>query len=286
MRFDFCARSGGGRRARHLHRLATVLLSVAGLLSLAVPASARILKTKRPGEYREFVLTVGSGLEFETDADESVYDFPFLVEYGVTEELRLAAEPNYVWIRGNDGDSVDGFGDLETSATYELIGEEEQRPSFSAEFVIKWPTASKDELGTGEPDYSLGAIVSKEFERFDLDFETLYTFVGDPPGVDLQNSLELGLAAEWPLNDVFSLLGELVSSSGGGFRGQAGSIGGIGGTAGSNAASEEGGREVAGTLGLSILLAERLKLEQGVILVSDGSWQAVFSWEWNFGEGQ
>jgi len=259
--------------------LACCHLIMTSLLATATPASAKILKTNRPGQISVLALTVGSGFEFATDSEQTEYDFPFLLEYGVTEALKLAAEPNYVHVNAKDGGTISGFGDLETSVTYEFLSERRYRPSLSAQGLIKWPTAAHNEFGTGKVDYSLGTIVSKEFVHTSLDLNVIYTFVKSPPGSRLQNILETSLAAEWHLSSVFDLEGEIVASigSGSGSSGKPSSIGSFG---------TPGGRETEGTLGIAELLSERLKLEEGFILKSDASWQAVAAWEWDFGEGR
>jgi hypothetical protein len=252
----------------------------------APPAAAKVLKTKS-GQVKELALTVGSGIEFTTDSEETQYDFPFLVEYGVTENLQLTIEPDYIVLQSTNGNSVSGIGDLETSLTYEFLSMRRHRPSLSAEGLIKWPTASRGEFGTGKADYSLGVIVSKEFVHMDVDFNAVYTIMGSPPSVQLPNILELSLAMEWHLSRVLDLEGEMVTagSSGSGFHRRPGTIGGGGGLP-SVGSSEKGGRDTEGTLALAELLSARLKLEQGVAINFDGSWQVVCAWEWDFGEGQ
>lgn len=261
--------------------LADCFLIMAVLLTTALPASAKILKTKHPVQPgRELELIMGSGFEYETDSEQSEYGFPFLLEYGFTRALKLTVEPSYFSIHIKKGGSVSGLGDLETTLNYEFLRERRYRPGLAVVGVVKWPTATHAEIGTGRADYSLGAIVSKEFVRFDLDFNALYTFVGSPPGVNLQNALEVSLAGEWHLNPVFDLESEVLTSNSGGFRGRPGTIAGVGGRGGN-----QGGREIEGTLGLAENLNEFLKLEEGMILKSGGSWQAVVAWEWNFGGG-
>jgi len=250
----------------------------------AAPADATIFKTRRPGQYRPLALVVGSGLEYETDGEESDYGFPFLVEYGFTSMLKLSVEPSYVVVRKNAGGSVSGLGDLETTVTCEFPTERRYRPGLALEGVVKWPTAKRGDLGTGKADYSLGVIISKELVPVDLDLNAVYTFVGDPSGVNLENTLEVSLAAEWSLSTLLSLEAEAVTSlgAGGRFHGQPGSLGGLANLGG----PEQGQSESEGTLGLAEHLSDRFKLEEGMILKSDGSWQAVAGWELDFGEGQ
>lgn len=260
--------------------LATAL---ALLVAAAPPAGAKILKTRASGQTaRQVLLTVGSGFEYETDGEESDYDYPLLIELGLLRNLELSIEPNYAVVRakpGKPGTNAAGWGDLETTLDYEFVKERRSRPSFSAESIIKWPTSVRPELGTGERDYALGLIASKEFVRYDVDFNAIYTFVGDPPGLNLQNATELALASTWHLNEGLDLEGEVVYSSGGGLRGGSGSFGGLGNREHAIGTSE---KVVEGTLGVAELLGEYLKLEQGVIGKTDGSWQVVLGWEWNF----
>jgi hypothetical protein len=263
-------------------RRLVVGLVVAGMFT-AAPAGAKILKTKRPREYRPLSLNVGSGFEYETDGEETEYGFPFLVEYGITRQLKVSAEPSYHVLKRKTGETVKGAGDLETTLTWEFPIERRYRPGLSLEAGVKWPTAKKGDLGTGKADFTIGAIVSQEFTRVDLDFNAAYTFVGDPPGLQLRDVFEAALAAEWHLSPLFDLEAEVVSGfgAGGRFAGQPGTIGGFANIGG----PEQGQSEVDFTLGLAEHLSDRFKLQEGAILKSGGSWQAVLAWEYDFGEG-
>lgn len=266
-------------------RAAALAALAFGLLSIATPAHARILKTRRtaqPG--RELALVVGSGFEYETDGEESEYGFPFLVEYGLTSMLKASVEPGYVLIRKKAGGTVRGPGDLETTITCEFPTERRYRPGLALESTIKWPTAPTGDIGTGKADYSIGAIISKEFVGFDLDANLIYTFVGNPPGLELKDTFEGSLASEWHLTPVLDLEAEAVTSfgAGGRFRGRAGSLGGFANIGG----PEQGESEWEVTAGLAEHVNDLFKLEQGVIYKNGGSYQIVLAWEWDFGGGR
>ena len=254
------------------------------LVATAAPGAAKILKTRRPGQGAgPLQFTAGSGFEYETDGEESEYGFPLLGEYGFTQALKLSVEPSFVWIRKKQGGSVRGPGDLETTLTWELPTERRYRPGFALEGTVKWPTARRGDLGTGERDLALGAIVSKEFVSCDVDLNVVHTFIGDPPGIELQNVLEVALAVEYHLKPSLDLLGEVVTASGaGGRRGSPGSLGSFGNIGG----PEQGQRETEVTLGLARKFNEFLKIELGGVIKSGGSLQTVLAWEWDFGGGQ
>ena len=271
-------------RARAAGVLGCMLL-VLGLAAGTTPAAARILKTRRPRENsKPLALTMGSGFEYETDGEESEYGFPFLAEYGLTDWLKLGAEPSWIFIRRKAGGQVSSPGDLETTLTFDLPTERRYRPGLAFESVIKWPTARSRDLGTGKTDYSFGAILSKEFVRFDLDANAIYTVVGNPEGLSLNNTFEASLASEWHLRPGLALEGEFVTAmgSGGRFRGHSGSLGGFANIGG----PEQGQSESEFTLGLAESRSEFLKFEQGVIMKSGGSWQFVIAWEYDFAGGR
>ncbi|MEI6972528.1 MAG: hypothetical protein WCL44_13550 [bacterium] len=269
------------------------LIIAVSLFANAAPLSAKMLQTqstsidavtgatRQPGDLN---LVVGSSLEYQTDSEETEYNFPFFAEYGITEQLTFLLEPSYTVIQSKDGDSVSGMGDLETSLTYEFIEEGEYLPAFAVEGGVKWPTADKEQIGTGETDYMVGLLASKKIGHVDAEINAIYTFVGSPPGADLKDTLEGSLAFEWHITPVFDLLGEVVTSSGSisAFGGQPGTRGGANGTL---AADESSGSETEGTVGFAEHLGDNLKIEQGVTYQSDGTWQVVVGWEWDFAGG-
>ena len=119
-------------------RVAACCLVLCALVVTAVPVSAKILKTRKSSQAQGLAVTFGSGVEYESDSDQSEYGFPFLFEYGMTKRLKLTVEPQYTVIRSTEGDSVSGPGDLETTLTFDLVPERRYRPLFSAEGLVKW----------------------------------------------------------------------------------------------------------------------------------------------------
>lgn len=250
-----------------------------GFLVLTIcTAQARILHTRpTPTEtWDPFLpLTIGSGVEFGTDSQSSQDDFPMFLEYNFTEILKLSIEPNVVHIdaKARDARTVTGVGDLETALEYEFVRERRYRPAFTAEGVIRWPTASDRDTGDPGRDYSLGLIASKDLVFVDVDLSGLYTFGGDR---HTQGTFELALAGLWHVNYRFDVEAEVVHAFGtGGIRGQPGSLSDVG-------PSSQGVDLTEGTIGVAWHVTKRLKIEQGAVFRSDGTWQIVFAWEWSF----
>ncbi len=143
--------------------------------------------------------------------------------------------------------------------------------------MIKWPTATRDEFGTGRIDYSLGLVVGKSFAHFDLDGNIFYTIVGNSSLNDFRNTIEAGLNMELPLSEIFDLVGEVHAiNAAGRTHGQSSTISGI-----SNRDAES---EISFTIGVAESITDAFRLEQGLTLQLDGSWQAIVAWELTLGE--
>lgn len=253
------------------------LLVAAGSLSVC-SSSARILRTRQTPSERWnswSPITIGSNLEFETDKEQSQYDFPVFLEYNFTQTLKLAVEPNVVHIspKAKEERAITGVGDLETSLEYEFVRERRYRPALTAESLIRWPTASNRDIGDPGIDYSFGLIASKDLVFVDLDLRALYTFVSDR---EEQDTFEISLAAQWRLNRLFDIEAEVAHSFGtGGIQGQPDSVS-------SGRLGRTGADLTEGTVGLAWHVTKRLKIEQGAVFGSDGTWQIVFAWEFSF----
>jgi hypothetical protein len=249
------------------------------MVMVAQPISARMLTT-RPSASKGWSplmpLVIGGGFEYESDSDKSQCDYPLFMEYNFTEKFKLAIESNFVSITSKTEDvrSVSDFGDLETSVEYEFLRERRYRPALTAEGIIKWPTSGDPDIGTPGKDYSVGLIMSKDLVFVDIDFNVLYTFVGDQ---ESQNALEFSLAANWHLNHYLDVEAEVARVNGtGGVRGQP--PGTLAGLAGSN----NNVNSAEGTLGLAWHVTKYLKLEVGTTYADDGTWQYITAWEYSF----
>ena len=252
-----------------------LILIAAGMLTAAQPVYARIIRRQfTPSETWNPALpttwspllpfTIGGGFEFQTDSQQSEYDFPLFLEYNFSEMFKLTIEPDFVYIDSKSPDvrSVGGVGDLETSIEWEFLRERRYRPALTAVGLIKWPTASDPDLGDPGEDYTLGLIASKDFVYVDVDLSALYTFSGDP---DQQDTVEIALAAQYPLNHKFDLVAELadIIETGHGAPGRA-------------------GNDFEGTVGIAWHVNSYLKLEQGFSISTDGTWQILLGWEFSF----
>jgi len=90
-----------------------------------------------------------------------------------------------------------GLGDIILRGRYYLLDERGPFPTLALTGRIKIPTADEDRgLGTGEFDEGFGVEVTKKLVGNWVGFLDLgYTFIGDPPGLDLRNqwNYDLGL---------------------------------------------------------------------------------------------
>ena len=234
---------------------------------VVLTASARILTLKPPPSSNWNPLlpfTIGMGVEYETDREQTQFDFPMVLEYNVSRTLKLSIEPNvtYISAKVKDVRTITGFADLETSFEYEFLRERRYRPAFTFLGGIKWPTATDPDVGNPGRDHIVGLVAGKDFGYFDVDLAAVYTASGDPT---TQDPLEITLAGDWHLNHFFDIEGEVVRTIGAG---------------GKHGAS--GVDQTEGTLGGAWHITKRFKIELGGTLRSDGTWQIVSAWEFSF----
>ena len=256
-----------------------VIVLTAGLVLAALPASARITRSRssasttaapggKPSLLTPFYsLVIGSGFEYQSDKEQTEYGFPILIEYNFSERIKLTIEPKFAKIVGKNPAtrSVSGFGDLETTVGYEFLSERRYRPALSLEGTIRWPTAEDPDLGEPGRDYTFGLIASKDLVLVSIDLNVTYTFTG---AREQDDTVEVSLATEWRVNHYVGLIAEVAHVR------RMGSVGGPG-------SGERG--ETEATVGFSWQVSKYLKCEQGVVFKEHGTWEAVFAWEWDFG---
>ncbi|MGH7206631.1 MAG: transporter, partial [Nitrospiraceae bacterium] len=85
--------------------------------------------------------------------------------------------------------SESGLGDIILRGRYYLLDERGPFPTIAITGRIKFPTADEDRgLGTGEFDKGFGMELTKKLVGNWVGFlDWGYTFIGDPPGLDLRN---------------------------------------------------------------------------------------------------
>lgn len=243
-------------------RLMCGCLIVAAVALAAPPAAARIVRTTPPPSdtWNPLLpLTLGTSVEFESKKDENEYKCPFLVEYNFNKYLKLTIEPAFVYIQSKSPDvrTVHGAGDTEFSVEYEFSHERRYLPSVTGQVIVRSPTGSNPNLGSPGFDYGGALIFTKDFIFADADLTLAYTKSGDREQPDI---FEVALATEIPLGRHFYLIGELVETI------------------------EMGRRRnhTEGTLGIGWHVTEQFKVETGLLIRDDGTYQGIVGFEWSF----
>jgi len=101
----------------------------------------------------------------------------------------------------NDGWQT-GFGDLTVGAKFNVLSQATtgNGPAFAVRAAVKLPTASFDDgLGTGQTDFMLDGILSKEInEKVDLAGFGGFRFRGSPDDYELSHGLRYGVGLGYP----------------------------------------------------------------------------------------
>lgn len=212
----------------------------------------------------KLALTIGTGVDFESSDEEKAGAFPLLVEYNFTQRLRVIGESAFAFVDSHDPEigNIRGMDDLETSIEYEAIRERRYTPSITTVGLVKWQTASDEDLGSPGTDFSAGLIASKDFITFELDSNLVYTLSGDSESPDL---MEASIAVSYPLNHFFGLQAEVVR------------------TVGISGPDKDGADELEGTVGFAWQFTPFQSLESGFLRKNDGTWGVLIGWQYSFG---
>ncbi len=96
-------------------------------------------------------------------------------------------------------ESASGLGDVVLKGKYYAVEQEGALPYLDLVARVKLPTADEDRgLGSGQPDFGLGAEASWRFGRnYFLSADVSYTIVGDPAGVNYENRAAWNAGLGW-----------------------------------------------------------------------------------------
>ena len=186
--------------------------------------------------------------EAQTSPDGTEAALPFAIEFGVSDRLAFLVEPVfYTSIRPTAGRGrvATGAGDLETTLQYLMRAEGRTAPALALAAEVKFPTAKDPLIGTRRADFTPYLIASKRYGRVDVHGNAGYSFVGKPPGVTVQNTVNFALALEDHVTRRVDVLAEVLATTA--------ALAGEGGGETSLTSPEIAGSETVGMLGVRYL---------------------------------
>lgn len=195
-------------KSTHL-AIAALLLPIA--LTAQQPLETETARLPHRGAY-----LVALTYEAQMSPDGTETALPFAIEYGVSDRLALLIEPVfYTRIRPKAAGTrtATGAGDLEATVQYLFRAEGGKAPALALAAEVKFPTANDPLIGTRRADLTPYLIASKRFGRYDVHGNIGYSFVGQPPGVVVQNTANFALGVEDHVTTRFDLLAEALSTT-------------------------------------------------------------------------
>jgi len=191
-----------------------LLLPLLSLFGTGLQRAGQPLETETARLLPRGAFKLESTFEFQTSPDGLEKSAPLAVEYGLLDNLELLVEPVfYAAISPDMGRHATGVGDLEVTLSCLFHHESPAIPALAIAAEVKIPTAHDVLIGTGRTDYTPFIIVSKKLGRTELHANLGYTFVGQPPGPPLKNTLNYAVAGERRLNDRWVVVGELTGNT-------------------------------------------------------------------------
>ncbi len=147
-------------------------------------------------------------LKWKGDDRDQIFLFVFI--YGLSERLEVSTELPYLLQYPKESASKEGIGDINLVAKYLLIQEADRIPAFTAKGVVKLDNGDFEKgLGTGDRDYSLFAVASKNLDNLTIHVHFGYTWVGNKNNKDMRDITLYGLAVDYGVTEKFHLLGEI-----------------------------------------------------------------------------
>lgn len=245
------------RRAARLPSGAALLVGLVLSLVRAHPLVAQQpLETETARLPRRGEAVLSTTYEFQTSGQGTEHALPFALEYGLTNRLTVLVEPVFFTsIRPRGGRNATGLGDIEATLQWLTLGETGHRPALALAAEAKIPTATNRQIGTGRADFTPYLIASKRFGPIDAHANLGYSFVGKPPGLVVQNTVNVAFALEEHLSPHVEVVGEVLSTS---------AAAGAGEGEASARAPELAGAEQVGMLGLRYLFGRFTWVSLGV----------------------
>jgi len=155
----------------------------------------------------------GVQLEFGFDAiRQDSHDREFspslTLSYGLSENVDISLGTGYLFLHPNEGKKEKGLTDTRLKLKYRWMNEKDWRPALALTGSLKIPTASESkELGSGQPDFSINAIVTKNLnQRWVLHLNLGVTFIGAEHG---DNELNYSLGCQFVVTNKWALVGEV-----------------------------------------------------------------------------
>lgn len=175
--------------------------------------AARPLSTDDAGTVQRQHMEVECGFEY-ADKQDDEYSWSTTLKYGLGEKWDIGAEIPYQYIEVTEGDDIDGISDIVLSSKYRLFDKAEGLPALALSFSIKSKTGDEDKgLSTGELDYTINGILTKELDKISTHLNLGYTYVGKPKGENHDDVFSYALALEYTFNDKLNLVGELTGET-------------------------------------------------------------------------
>ena len=131
-----------------------ILLVVAMLFATTEFASAQssVFRTRRSASSVVWPIVIGGGIEYESDSDQTQYDFPLFLQYSFTERFQVSVETAFSHVLGSAPgvSNASGLDDLETTVEYEFFRERRYSPALTFLGGARWPTSTNSDIGAEE----------------------------------------------------------------------------------------------------------------------------------------
>lgn len=177
------------------------------------PSVSNPAEFQKPGVLQ---LEYGFDGNFHSTELKSQIDTPLALRFAVNKRLLLELDTDtpYSETERLTNRRETGAGDTQIGLQTVLQTEKKSRPAVAFAYYLKIPTASAEKnLGTGRFDHSFIGLMSKKFDKIDIDFNAIYLLAGRSSGKGYASSGQAAIAVTENVTKKFGLQEEVSGMS-------------------------------------------------------------------------
>lgn len=139
--------------------------------------AARPLSTDDAGTIDKGDFEYEFGFEMAKDEGRE-YTFSNVLKHGLLDNVDVGCEAPFLYINNEEDGDEGGLSDVNLNLKYNFL-KKADAVNLTGRFDFKTDTGDDDKgLGSGDKDYALTLIASREFEKYAFHLNLGYTFVG------------------------------------------------------------------------------------------------------------
>lgn len=199
-------------------RFKMLILIFSFICSVNIAFAYRPFSTEDAGVAGKKVFQAEFGIDYLKWNGDKEFVFSVVPIYGVTENIELSLEIPYM-IHKNKDSQTRGIGDINVVLKYNIFKynifkEKEIIPAITLKGVVKLDNGDLNKgLGSGDVDYSLFVVGTKNIKNLTFHGHIGYTWIGKNKDNNLRDIFLYAIAIDYSFNEKINLVAELSGNA-------------------------------------------------------------------------